>query len=154
MAAEVPGRSVRWQVGSGLAAAVLLLTLCGSANASGRVTGTASVRVTLHLASAGITWSGRFRAVRPDGAVVAHGRVIDQPREQNGADWIIRRKLTTRAGTLQFRISGPFHVPKARLRWLIVGGTGIYAALHGHGVDIEHVQSTTATAVMRRVPIP
>jgi hypothetical protein len=153
MAAEVPGRSVRWQVGSGLAAAVLLLILCGSASASGRVTGTASVRVTLHLAS-GFKWSGRFRAVRPDGAVVAHGHVIDQPRTQNGVDWSIRRKLTTRAGTLQFQLSGPGGERKARLRWLIVGGTGAYAALHGHGVDIEHIQATTATAVMHRVPIP
>jgi hypothetical protein len=153
MAAEVPGRSVRWQVGSGLAAAVLLLILCGSANASGRVTGTASVRVTLHLAS-GFRWSGRFRTVRPDGAVVAHGRVIDQPRTQNGVDWSIRRKLTTRAGTLQFQISGRAEEPKARLRWLIVGGTGAYAALQGHGVDIEQVHATTATAVMRRVPTP
>jgi hypothetical protein len=153
MAAEVPGRCVGWQVRRGLAAAVLLLILCGSASASGRVTGTASVRVSLHLAPYAL-WSGRFRAVRPDGAVVAHGRVIDQPRAQNGVDWSIRRKLTTRVGTLQFQISGPGQERKARLRWLIVGGTGVYAALHGHGVDIEHVHGTTATAVMHRVPIP
>jgi hypothetical protein len=153
MAAEVPGRSARWQVRSGLAAAVLLLILCGSANASGRVASTASVRVSLRLTPPGF-WSGRFRAVRPDGAVVAHGRVIDQPRTQNGVDWSSRRKLTTRAGTLQFQISGPAHEPTTRLRWLIVGGTGAYAALHGHGVDIEHVHATTATAVMHPVPIP
>lgn len=153
MAAEVPGRSVRWQVGSGLAAAVLLLVLCSSASASAHVTGTATVRVTLHSASPG-PWSGRFRAVRPDGAVVARGRVVDQPRTQNGVDWFIRRKLTTRGGTLQFQISGPAREPKTRLRWLIVGGTGVYAALHGHGVDIERAHATSATAVMRRVPVP
>jgi hypothetical protein len=153
MAAEVPGRSVGWQTCSGLAAAVLLLVLCGSASASGGVTRTASVRVTLHSASPD-RWSGRFRAVLPDGAVVAHGRVIDRPRAQNGVDWSIRRKLTTRSGTLLFQISGPGQEAKARLRWLIVGGTGAYAALQGHGIDIEHVHATTATALMRRVPIP
>jgi hypothetical protein len=142
------------QVGNGLAAAVLLLALCGPANASGRTAGTASVRVTLRFDAAKSTWSGRFRAVRPAGTVVARGRVVDQPRVQNGADWLITRRITTRAGTLQFHISGPFQGSTARLHWLILGGTGSYAALHGRGVDLERVHGTTATAVMRRVPLP
>jgi len=132
--------------------ALLLLCLDGAAYAARRATGTATVHVSLRKDAA--IWQGRFRAVRRDGATVARGRVVDALRDTNGADWIIRRRLTTRAGTLRFSVSGPFQAPTARLHWLIVSGTGAYAALKGHGVDIERVSGTTATAVMRGVPLP
>jgi hypothetical protein len=92
--------------------------------------------------------------MQPNGVVGARGRVIDRPRQKLGAEWFIMRRLSTRAGTLRFRISGPFQTPTARLHWLIVGGTGAYAALQGRGLDIERLSGTTATAVMRGVPLP
>jgi hypothetical protein len=104
--------------------------------------------------AATFTWDGSFRELRPDGAVVARGRVVDRPRQRIGADWLITRTLTSRAGTLRFRISGPFQTPTARLHWLILKGTGAYAALQGHGSDVEHAHETTATAVMSGVPLP
>jgi hypothetical protein len=114
----------------------------------------AFIHASLRHDNATLSWHGSFRALRPDGTVIAHGRVVDRPRQRLGADWLIVRTLTTHAGTLRFRISGPFKTPTARLHWLIVGGTGAYAALQGQGVDIEHVRQTTATAVMRRIPLP
>jgi hypothetical protein len=119
-----------------------------------RVTGVASVHASLRYDDATLSWHGSFRAVWPDGAVTARGRVVDRPRQVVDADWLITRTLTTRAGTLRFRISGPFKTPTARLHWLIVGGTGAYAALQGHGIDVERAHETTATAVMRGVPAP
>jgi hypothetical protein len=137
-----------------LAAAFLLLALAGPATAARLTTATASVHVSLGYDAATFTWHGSFRAVRPHGAVVARGRVIDRPRQRLGADWSITRKLATRAGTLRFRISGPFQIPTARLHWLIVGGTGADAALQGHGTEVEHIRGMTATAVMSGVPLP
>jgi hypothetical protein len=138
-----------------LAAALALLSLGGLANAAARrSTGTAAIQVAVRYDAAAFTWRGRFREVRPDGAVVARGRVVDLPRQQNGADWLITRRLTTRTGTLRFRITGPAQTSTARLHWLIVGGTGACAALQGHGTDVEHMRESTATAVMRGVPLP
>jgi len=132
----------------------LLLSVGGPASAAGRATGKPSVRIALHYDTATSTWRGNFRAVRPGGAVVARGRVVDRPRQKLGAEWSITRKLTTRAGTLKFRITGPFQTPTARLHWQIIGGTGAYATLQGDGTDVERTRGTTATAVMRAVPLP
>jgi hypothetical protein len=141
-------------VRSALTAALLLLCLDGAANAAARsITSAASIHASLRYDDATLSWHGSFRAVRPDGAVTARGRVVDRPRQRIGADWLIVRTLTTRAGTLRFRLSGPFKTPTARLHWLIVGGTDAYAALQGHGIDVERVRETTATAVMRGVPV-
>jgi hypothetical protein len=113
----------------------------------------ASIHASLRYDNATLRWHGSFREVRQDGSVGARGRVVDRPRQRIGADWLIVRTLTTRAGTLRFRISGPFKTPTARLHWLIVSGTGSYAALKGHGTDIERMRDTTATALMRRVQL-
>jgi hypothetical protein len=145
--------SVPRRVISTFAASILLLSFGGLANATAhQVTVTASVHISVRYDAARFTWHGSFREVRPDGAVVARGRAIDRLRQTNGADWLITRRLTTRAGTLQFRISGPLQRPTARLHWLIVAGTGAYAALQGHGIDVERARDATATAVMRGVP--
>ena len=150
------GRFGLRHVGSGLAATLLLLLSAGGpATAAGGSTATTSVHVAISYDQTTSTWRGSFRAVRRDGAVVAHGRVVDSPRQRLGADWLIVRRLTTRAGVLRFRISGPFKTLEgARLHWQIVGGTGAYAALRGQGVDIERMHATTATSVMRGVPLP
>jgi hypothetical protein len=142
------------QVSSALAAALLLLPLGSYANAASRTTSTASVYVALRYDATTSTWRGTFRAVRPGGAVVTRGRVLDRPRQKLGAEWSITRRLTTRVGTVEFRISGPYQTPTARLHWQIVGGTRAYATLQGHGTDVERVRETTATAVMRGVPLP
>jgi len=150
-----PGTVALLQVCSGLATAALFLSLGGPATAARSATSRASVHISFPSdATTSTTWHGKFRAVRPDGVVVARGRVIDRPRQKLGADWFIMRRLSTRAGTLRFRISGAFQTPTARLRWLIVGGTGAYAALQGRGLDVERMSGTTATAVMRGVPLP
>ena len=143
-------------VGSAVGATLLLLLSAGGpAVAASGSTATASVHVAISYDQTTSTWRGSFRAVRRDAAVVAHGRVIDSPRQRFGADWLIVRRLTARAGRLRFRISGPFKtLEAARLHWQIVGGTGAYAALRGHGVDVEHMHATTATSVMRGVPLP
>jgi hypothetical protein len=146
--------SVSRGVSIALAAALLLLSLSGTKNAAHRAASTASVHVSLRYDAATSNWRGRFRAVRADGAVVVRGRVLDRPRQKLGADWSITRTLTTRAGTLRFRISGPMQTPTARLHWQIIGGTSAYARLQGNGIDIERVRETTATAVMRGVPLP
>ena len=142
------------RVWSGLAAALLLLSLDGPATAARSTTSGASVHLSVRSDPTTSTWHGTFRAVRPNGVVVARGRVVDRPRQKLGAEWFIMRRLSTRAGTLRFRISGPFQTPTARLHWLIVGGTGAYAALQGRGLDAERVSGTTSTAVMRGVPFP
>jgi hypothetical protein len=143
-------------IGNVLAAALLLLTLSTPASAASRATATATVRIDLRYDAETSAWRGSFHAVGPHGAVVARGHVLDRPRQKLGATWSITRRLTTRVGTLRFRISGRFQTPTAQLHWLIVGGTGAYAALHGHGADVEHLRepTPTATAVMRRVPLP
>jgi hypothetical protein len=119
------------QVGSGVAAALLLLTLGGPANAALRGGATAAVHIALRYDAATFTWRGTFRALRPDGVVVARGRVVDRPRQKLGADWYIMRRLTTRAGTVRFRISGPIPetnrtAPMARCRrhGLLCGAAG------------------------------
>jgi hypothetical protein len=142
------------QVGSGVAAGLLLLTLGSPVNAARSAATTASVHIALRYDEATSTWRGTFRALRLDGVVVARGRVVDRPRQKLGADWFIIRRLTTRVGTVRFRISGPFRRPTVRLHWLVVGGTGSYAALQGQGVDVERVRTETATAVMRGVHFP
>jgi hypothetical protein len=150
-----PGYAALLQVWSGLAVAVLLLSLGGLATAARSAITTASVHISVHSdAITSTTWHGSFRAVRPAGVVVARGRVVDRPRQRLGADWFIMRKFTTGTGTLRFRISGPYRTPTSRLHWQIVGGTGAYAALQGQGLDVERVSGTTATAVMRGVPLP
>jgi hypothetical protein len=142
------------RVCSGLAAALVLLSLDGPATAAPSATGRASVHISLRSDATTSTWHGTFRAVRPTGVVVVRGRAVDRPRQKLGAEWFIMRKLTTRAGTLRFQISGPFETPTARLHWRIVGGTGAYAALQGRGLDAERASGTTVTAVMRGVPFP
>jgi len=149
------GRVALLQAWSGLSAALLLLSLGGPAAAARSATSSASVHVSVRSdATTSSTWHGTFRAVRPDGVVFARGRVVDRPRQKLGAEWFIMRRLTTGAGTLRFRITGPFQTPTARLHWLIVGATGAYAALQGRGRDVERVSGTNATAVMRGVPLP
>jgi len=144
--------ALRKMVG-GVAAALLLLTLVGPAGAARGGSGTASLHLALRYDAATLTWHGSFRAIR-DGAVIARGRAVDRPRLENGVDWLIKRRLTTRKGTLRFSRSGPVRTPISRLHWLVVGGTGAYAAVQGHGIDVERVHSTTATAVMHGVPLP
>jgi hypothetical protein len=154
MASESGGFRLR-HVGNVVAALPLLVALGGPAAAAGGATAAVSVRVDLRYNASTSTWRGSFRAVRPDGAVVVHGRVVDRPRQRFGAGWLIGRMLTTRSGVLRFRITGPFTTPDAaQLRWRILGGTGAYAGLHGHGVDIERMRATTATSMMRGVPLP
>jgi hypothetical protein len=152
--AKAHQRLVLRKMVGGVAAALLLLTLVGPAGAARGGSGTASLHVALRYDAATLTWNGSFRAIRSDGAVIARGSAVDRSREQNGVDWLIGRRLTTRKGTLRFSISGPVRTPISRLRWLVVGGTGAYAAVQGQGIDVERAHSTTATAVMHGVPLP
>jgi hypothetical protein len=120
--------------------------------AAGQATGTATIHILLRYDAPKLTWRGRFRALQASGTVVGRGRVVDRPRQKLGAEWLIIRKLITRAGTLEFRVSGPLQTPTAQLHWVIVGGTDAYAALKGRGIDVEHIRETTASALMRGVP--
>jgi hypothetical protein len=90
----------------------------------------------------------------PTAQVVDRGSDVDRPRQKLGADWLIRRTLTGKSGTLRFLITGPYSAPTAKLTWKILSGTGAYAGLTGTGIDVEHVGSgTKAHASMSGVPV-
>jgi hypothetical protein len=99
-------------------------------------------------------WKGTFMTVSSSGQVVGHGTVLDAPRKSNGATWEILRRLVGKAGTVRFRIVGPFATPAATLTWTILSGTGAYAGFVGdQGQDVEHFTVSEATARMSGVPI-
>jgi hypothetical protein len=114
----------------------------------------ATVRVTVAYAPTSAVWRGTFVSVAPTGKVVDRGTVVDGPRQRLGKDWSIRRSLKSKLGTLRFTIVGRYQVPRATLKWTILGGTGAYSGLSGTGTDIERVAAGHAAARMLDVPAP
>jgi hypothetical protein len=114
-----------------------------------------TIRVVVAYAGRASLWKGSFMSVLPTARVVDRGSVVDRPRQKLGADWLIRRTLTGKSGTLRFLITGPYSTPTAKLTWKILSGTGAYAGLTGTGTDVEHVigSGSKAHASMSGVPM-
>jgi hypothetical protein len=75
-------------------------------------------------------------------------------REWNGVDLTISRTLTGKAGTMAFRINGPYrqNSPHAALTWTLVSGTGAYRGLSGSGRDVEDLTRARVSGKMSAVP--
>jgi hypothetical protein len=117
--------------------------------------GAAAPRLTIHLvmtySGPSVGWRGTFTSTSTNGKTVT-GVAQDRARYSNGAEWFMSRTLVDKAGTLRFRIEGPYRVTVATLTWKLVGATGIYAGLSGTGIDVEHMGSTRVEATMKGVP--
>jgi hypothetical protein len=110
-----------------------------------------TIRVTLGWS--GVAWNGTFVSTSASGRVVDRGRAVDQ-HEFDGADLLITRTLTGKAGTMRFHIIGPYrqNSPRAALTWTLFSGTGAYRGLRGTGRDVEDLSRTRATGEMSAVP--
>ena len=111
------------------------------------------IRVT--LAWSGVAWDGTFASASASGRIVDRGRAVDH-RAWNGVDLTISRTLTGKAGTMAFRIFGPYrqNSPRAVLTWTLISGTGAYRGLSGTGRDVEDLtlSRTRASGEMSAVP--
>jgi hypothetical protein len=70
-------------------------------------------------------------------------------RTQKGANVLIRRVITGAKGTITFVIKIP-QIGGGGETWTITSGTGAYAKLHGHGLQVvDNYQATPATFVLK-----
>lgn len=111
------------------------------------------VTIRFTLAWSGVAWDGAFVSRSAGGRIVDRGRAVDH-RAFNDADLTISRTLTGKAGTMVFRITGPYrqNSPRAALTWSLISGTGAYRGLSGTGRDVEHLTSKRASGEMSAVP--
>jgi hypothetical protein len=150
--------STRGSIVAGVAAAAIGGALQGAIpthTAAGEPwAGAVTIRVAVvYYGLPSAVWRGTFVSVLPSGRVVDRGAVVDRPRQKLGSNWAIWRTLLGKAGTLRFRIVGPYRTPTATLKWTILGGTKAYAGLSGTGTEVEHVAASRADARMTGVPL-
>jgi hypothetical protein len=70
-------------------------------------------------------------------------------RTQTADAIFIRKVITSAKGTITFVIKIP-QVGAGGERWTITSGTGAYAKLHGHGLQVvDNYQATPATFVLK-----
>ena len=75
-------------------------------------------------------------------------------RTQNGETILIRRVITGAKGTITFVIKIP-QIGGGGEPWTITSGTGAYAKLHGHGLQVvDNYQATPATFVLKGTVSP
>src|SRR5690348_5522840 len=128
-------------------AVAVLLSSCASQNVPGR---NLTMHCTENLTGVDVT----------NGGLAGHGRctitgiihdsgLATDYRTQNGTTALIRRVVTGAKGTITFVIT--IHLAEGGGEpWTIRSGTGAYAKLHGHGLQVvDNYQATPATFVLK-----
>jgi hypothetical protein len=129
-------------------AVAVLLSSCASQNVPGGSNLTMHCTDTLtgvDVTNGGVSGHGHCTLT---GALHESGPEIVY-RTQNGTTALIRRVFTGAKGTITFVIT--IHLSSGGGEpWTITSGTGAYAKLHGHGLQVvDHYQATPATFVLK-----
>jgi hypothetical protein len=139
-------RNIVLSVGAAPAVAVLLSS-CASHNVPGS---NLTVKCTETLTGQDVTGGG----VSGTGHCALTGKIHDSGpttdyRTQNGTTILIRRVITGAKGTITFVIKIPT-VGGGGEPFTITPGTGAYAKLHGHGLQVvDNYQGSPATFVLK-----